>query len=122
MISGKTARSLVHLDAIFDDFPAFVPYIGNNTVANVVFQMVKRLWLIQHRPMILHSPTENSSLVVLNHKILRPTHRSKTCEIRAVTSNVSFNKSIEWQRAVCTCCAVLLEPQLLDIMIVQFRE
>ncbi|GFU93127.1 hypothetical protein TNCV_206721 [Trichonephila clavipes] len=30
-----------------------------------------------HRPMTLHSPTENS-LAVLNHKILRPIHRSKT--------------------------------------------
>ncbi|GFU67995.1 uncharacterized protein TNCV_2823381 [Trichonephila clavipes] len=51
---------------IFDDFFQHLwPYIGNNT-ANVVFQMVKRLWL---RPMTLHSPTENS-LAVLNHKIL----------------------------------------------------
>ncbi|GFU74244.1 hypothetical protein TNCV_4168351 [Trichonephila clavipes] len=57
---------------IFDDFFQHLwPYIGNNT-ANVVFQMVKRLW---HRPMTLHSPTENS-LAVLNHK--RPIHRSKT--------------------------------------------
>ncbi|GFT75918.1 uncharacterized protein TNCV_2098541 [Trichonephila clavipes] len=39
-------------------------------------------------------------------------------EIRR-SPNVSFNKSIV-ARAV-TCCAVLLEPQLLDIMIVQFR-
>ncbi|GFT10686.1 hypothetical protein TNCV_1943891 [Trichonephila clavipes] len=32
---------------IFDDFfQHFRPYIGNNTV-NVVFQMVKRLWLIR---------------------------------------------------------------------------
>ncbi|GFX97219.1 hypothetical protein TNCV_557091 [Trichonephila clavipes] len=32
---------------IFDDFfQHFWPYIGNNT-ANVVFQMVKRLWLIR---------------------------------------------------------------------------
>ncbi|GFW08171.1 hypothetical protein TNCV_2979381 [Trichonephila clavipes] len=50
---------------IFDDFFQHLwPYIGNNT-ANVVFQMVKRLWLIR-RPMTLHSPTENS-LAVLNH-------------------------------------------------------
>ncbi|GFW42628.1 uncharacterized protein TNCV_256891 [Trichonephila clavipes] len=40
-------------------------------------------------------------------------------EIRR-SPNVSFNKSIV-ARAV-TCCAVLLEPQLLDIMIVQFRN
>ncbi|GFU65083.1 hypothetical protein TNCV_1351991 [Trichonephila clavipes] len=32
---------------IFDDFFQYsLPYIGNNT-ANVVFQMVKRLWLIR---------------------------------------------------------------------------
>ncbi|GFW82886.1 hypothetical protein TNCV_3494561 [Trichonephila clavipes] len=32
---------------IFDDFfQHFWPYLGNNT-ANVVFQMVKRLWLIR---------------------------------------------------------------------------
>ncbi|GFX00801.1 hypothetical protein TNCV_4577681 [Trichonephila clavipes] len=32
---------------IFDDFYQHLsPYIGNNT-ANVVFQMVKRLWLIR---------------------------------------------------------------------------
>ncbi|GFY30050.1 hypothetical protein TNCV_4073631 [Trichonephila clavipes] len=45
---------------IFDDFfQHLFPYIGNNT-ANVVFQMVKRLWLIRIEPMTLHSPTENS--------------------------------------------------------------
>ncbi|GFY29985.1 hypothetical protein TNCV_4072981 [Trichonephila clavipes] len=33
--------------SIFDDFFQHLwPYIGNNT-ANVVFQMVKRLWLIR---------------------------------------------------------------------------
>ncbi|GFV18307.1 uncharacterized protein TNCV_2990371 [Trichonephila clavipes] len=52
---------------IFDDFFQHLwPYIGNNT-ANVVFQMVKCLFI--RRPMTLHSPTENS-LAVLNHKIL----------------------------------------------------
>ncbi|GFU04290.1 hypothetical protein TNCV_863931 [Trichonephila clavipes] len=35
---------------IFDDFFQHLwPYIGNNT-ANVVFQMVKRLWLIRIAP------------------------------------------------------------------------
>ncbi|GFW94835.1 hypothetical protein TNCV_4248751 [Trichonephila clavipes] len=35
---------------IFDDFFQHLwPYIGNNT-ANVVFQMVKRLWLIRIYP------------------------------------------------------------------------
>ncbi|GFT40505.1 uncharacterized protein TNCV_3790631 [Trichonephila clavipes] len=41
-------------------------------------------------------------------------------EIRR-SPNVSFNKSIV-ARAVWICCAVLLEPQFLDIMIVQFRN
>ncbi|GBP15145.1 hypothetical protein EVAR_73436_1 [Eumeta japonica] len=43
------------------------PYIGNNT-ANVVFQMLERLWLIR-MVKTLHSPTE-ISLAVLNHKFL----------------------------------------------------
>ncbi|GFU22306.1 uncharacterized protein TNCV_4856401 [Trichonephila clavipes] len=41
-------------------------------------------------------------------------------EIRR-SPNVSFNKSIVGMSCV-TCCADLLEPQLLDIMIVQFRN
>ncbi|GFU87710.1 hypothetical protein TNCV_912811, partial [Trichonephila clavipes] len=44
-----TARSNVVKSGrpIFDDFFQHLwPYIGNNT-ANVVFQMVKRLWLIR---------------------------------------------------------------------------
>ncbi|GFV66980.1 hypothetical protein TNCV_356661 [Trichonephila clavipes] len=42
---------------IFDDFFQHLwPYIGNNT-AYVVFQMVVAY---AHRPMTLHSPTENS--------------------------------------------------------------
>ncbi|GFV61267.1 hypothetical protein TNCV_891141 [Trichonephila clavipes] len=36
--------------SIFDDFFRHLwPYVGNNT-ANVVFQMVKRLWLIRIDP------------------------------------------------------------------------
>ncbi|GFU29645.1 hypothetical protein TNCV_2408661 [Trichonephila clavipes] len=54
---------------IFDDFFQHLwPSIDNNTV-NIVFQMVRRLWLIRIEPLTLHSPTEYS-LVVLNHKIL----------------------------------------------------
>ncbi|GFU81111.1 adhesion G protein-coupled receptor B2 [Trichonephila clavipes] len=54
--------------SIFDDFFQHLwPYIGSNT-ANVVFQMVKRLWLIR---------IENS-LAVLNHKILEANSQSKT--------------------------------------------
>ncbi|GFT77915.1 hypothetical protein TNCV_4122231 [Trichonephila clavipes] len=77
---------------IFDDFFQHLwPYIGNNT-ANVVFQMVKRLWLIPHRPMTLHSPTENSLAVLKITRSWRPIHRSKR-EIRW-SPNMSFNKSI----------------------------
>ncbi|GFT66240.1 hypothetical protein TNCV_650681 [Trichonephila clavipes] len=61
--------------------------------------------------MTLHSPTENS-LVVLNHKILGGQFTGPKREIRR-SPNVSFNKSI---------MARQLEPQLLDIMIVQFRN
>ncbi|GFU79228.1 hypothetical protein TNCV_2137511 [Trichonephila clavipes] len=48
---GKTAMACSDVvqsgRPIFDDFFQHLwPYIGNNT-ANVVFQMVKRLWLIR---------------------------------------------------------------------------
>ncbi|GFT68607.1 uncharacterized protein TNCV_1841971 [Trichonephila clavipes] len=56
----------------------------------------------------------NNTANVVFQKVKRPKR-----EIRR-SPNVSFNKSIV-ARAV-TCCAVLLEPQLLDIMIVQFRN
>ncbi|GFU96979.1 hypothetical protein TNCV_372671 [Trichonephila clavipes] len=69
--------------------------------------------------MTSHSPTENS-LAVLNHKILRPIQQVQNVKLGR-SPNMSFNKSIV-ARAVWTCCAVLLEPQLLDIMIVQFRN
>ncbi|GFW88209.1 hypothetical protein TNCV_3709091, partial [Trichonephila clavipes] len=53
---------------IFHDFFQHLwPYIVNNT-ANVVFQMVKRVVAYPHRPMTLHSPTENS-LAVLNQDL-----------------------------------------------------
>ncbi|GFW82608.1 hypothetical protein TNCV_3491801 [Trichonephila clavipes] len=51
--SGSWATATACLDVvqsgrpIFDDFFQHLwPYIGNNT-ANVVFQMIKRLWLIR---------------------------------------------------------------------------
>ncbi|GFU48371.1 hypothetical protein TNCV_3342621 [Trichonephila clavipes] len=46
--SSRTATDVVQSGRpIFDDFFQHLwPYIGNNT-ANVVFQMVKRLWLIR---------------------------------------------------------------------------
>ncbi|GFX31152.1 hypothetical protein TNCV_2026551 [Trichonephila clavipes] len=48
LLSRKTATDVVQSGRpIFDDFFQHLwPYIGNNT-ANVVFQMVKRLWLIR---------------------------------------------------------------------------
>ncbi|GFU96274.1 hypothetical protein TNCV_88511 [Trichonephila clavipes] len=48
MEAYKTATDVVQSGRpIFDDFFQHLwPYIGNNTV-NVVFQMVKRLWLIR---------------------------------------------------------------------------
>ncbi|GFU89737.1 hypothetical protein TNCV_774361 [Trichonephila clavipes] len=53
--------------------------------------MVKRFRAYPHRPMTLHSPTENS-LAVLNHKILE----ANSCQKREIgrSPNVSFNKSI----------------------------
>ncbi|GFV97032.1 hypothetical protein TNCV_3526181 [Trichonephila clavipes] len=56
----------------------------------------------------------NNTANVVFQRVKRPKR-----EIRR-SPNVSFNKSIV-ARAV-TCCAVLLKPQLLDIMIVQFRN
>ncbi|GFU92282.1 uncharacterized protein TNCV_1338631 [Trichonephila clavipes] len=53
---------------IFDDFFQHLwPHIGNNT-ANV-FPNSQAFVAYPHRPMTLHSPTENS-LAVSNHKIL----------------------------------------------------
>ncbi|GFW71047.1 hypothetical protein TNCV_191381 [Trichonephila clavipes] len=48
VLVGKTGSDVIQSGRpIFDDFFQHLwPYIGNNT-ANVVFQMVKRLWLIR---------------------------------------------------------------------------
>ncbi|GFV83564.1 uncharacterized protein TNCV_5120541 [Trichonephila clavipes] len=76
---------------IFDDFFQHLwPYIGNNT-ANVVFQMVKRLWLIRIRPMTLHSPTENS-LAVLNHKILEANSQVQNVKLGGHQTCLSINR------------------------------
>ncbi|GFV34492.1 hypothetical protein TNCV_467061 [Trichonephila clavipes] len=64
--------------------------------------------------MTLHSPTENS-LAVLNHKILEANSQVQNVKLGGQQMCLSINQL--WQ-----CCAVLLEPQLLDIMIVQFRN
>ncbi|GFW63778.1 uncharacterized protein TNCV_3743861 [Trichonephila clavipes] len=73
---------------IFDDFFQHLwPYIGNNT-ANVVFQTVKRLWLIR---MTLHSPTENS-LAVLNHKILEANSQVQNVKLGGHHTCLSINR------------------------------
>ncbi|GFU66043.1 uncharacterized protein TNCV_3270791 [Trichonephila clavipes] len=75
---------------IFDDFFQHLwPSIGNNT-ANVVFQMVKRLWLI-HRAMTLYSPTENS-LAVLNHKILEANSQVQNVKLGGHQTCLSINR------------------------------
>ncbi|GFT48811.1 uncharacterized protein TNCV_3003931 [Trichonephila clavipes] len=76
---------------IFDDFFQHLwPYIGNNT-ANVVFQMVKRLWLIRIEQLTLHSPTENS-LVVLNHKILEANSHFQNVKLGGHRTCLSINR------------------------------
>ncbi|GFS83882.1 uncharacterized protein TNCV_2363211 [Trichonephila clavipes] len=76
---------------IFDDFFQHLwPYIGNNT-ANVVFQMVKRLWLYPHRPMTLHSPKENS-LAVLNHNILEANPQVQNVKLGGHPTCLSINR------------------------------
>ncbi|GFT13029.1 hypothetical protein TNCV_431501 [Trichonephila clavipes] len=65
--------------------------------------------------MTLHSPTENS-LAVLNHKILEANSQVQNVKLGGHQTCLSINRL--WH----DCCAVMLEPQLLDIMIVQFRN
>ncbi|GFW63779.1 uncharacterized protein TNCV_3743871 [Trichonephila clavipes] len=73
---------------IFDDiFQHLWPYIGNNT-ANVVFQMVKRLWITR---MTLHSPTGNS-LAVLNHKILEANSQVQNVKLGGHQTCLSINR------------------------------
>ncbi|GFV22914.1 uncharacterized protein TNCV_929861 [Trichonephila clavipes] len=75
---------------IFDDFFQHLwPHIGNNT-ANVVFQMVKRL-AYPHRPMTLHSPIE-SSLAVLNHKILEANSQVQNVKLGGHQTCLSRNR------------------------------
>ncbi|GFT15159.1 uncharacterized protein TNCV_3142051 [Trichonephila clavipes] len=70
---------------IFDDFFQHLwRYIGNNT-ANVVFQMVKRLWLIRI------DPTENS-LAVLNHKILEANSQVQNVKLGGHQTCLSINR------------------------------
>ncbi|GFV28026.1 uncharacterized protein TNCV_187021 [Trichonephila clavipes] len=68
--------------------------------------------------MTLHSPTENS-LVVLNHKILEANSQVQNVKLGGHQACLSINRL--WHE-LCDMLRRLLEPQLLDIMIVQFRN
>ncbi|GFU95796.1 hypothetical protein TNCV_4903881 [Trichonephila clavipes] len=72
-----------------------------------------------HRPMTLHSPTENS-LAVLSDKILEANSQVQNVKLGGHQTCLSINHLAG--TSCVTCCTVLLEPQLLDIMIVQFRN
>ncbi|GFX04976.1 adhesion G protein-coupled receptor B2 [Trichonephila clavipes] len=76
---------------IFDNFFQHLwPYIGNNT-ANVVFQMVKRLWLICKDQWLYIAPQKIVSGV--KSQDLRGQFTGPKREFRR-SPNVSFNKSI----------------------------
>ncbi|GFU64178.1 hypothetical protein TNCV_3745461 [Trichonephila clavipes] len=64
--------------------------------------------------MTLHSATENS-LAVLNHKILEANSQVQNVKLGGHQTCISINRL--WHE-LCD----MLEPQLLDIMIVEFRD
>ncbi|GFV53670.1 hypothetical protein TNCV_2091731 [Trichonephila clavipes] len=98
---------------IFDDFFQHLwPYIGSNTANGQAFVAYP------HRPMTLQSPTENS-LAVLNHKFLEANSQVQNMKLGGHQTCLSIN---DCGTSCVTCCTVFLEPQLLDIMIVQFRN
>ncbi|GFU92516.1 hypothetical protein TNCV_4794451 [Trichonephila clavipes] len=66
--------------------------------------------------MTLHSPTENSLAV------LKDLGGQFTGPKREIRRSPNVFQSIDCGTSCVTCCAVLLEPQLLDIMSVQFRN
>ncbi|GFY19931.1 hypothetical protein TNCV_2146241 [Trichonephila clavipes] len=65
--------------------------------------------------MTLHSPTENC-LAVLNHKIVEANSQVQNVKLGGCQTCLSINRL--WHEL----CDMLLEPHLLDIMIVQFRN
>ncbi|GFV16988.1 hypothetical protein TNCV_1265661 [Trichonephila clavipes] len=79
--------------------------------------MVKRFWLIRIKSMTLHSP--RNSLAVLNHKILEANSQSVSVTGGQQTC-LSINRL--WHELRDMLRRLLVEPQLLDIMIVQFRN
>ncbi|GFX37724.1 uncharacterized protein TNCV_1261611 [Trichonephila clavipes] len=68
--------------------------------------------------MTLHSPTKNS-LAVLNHKILEANSQVQNVKLGGHQTCLSINRL--WHE-LCDMLRRLVEPQLLDIMIVQFRN
>ncbi|GFW89439.1 hypothetical protein TNCV_3967291 [Trichonephila clavipes] len=68
--------------------------------------------------MTVHSPTENS-LAVLNHKILKANSQVQNVKLGDHQTCLSINRL--WHE-LCDMLRRLVEPQLLDIMIVQFRN
>ncbi|GFT64893.1 uncharacterized protein TNCV_3343011 [Trichonephila clavipes] len=76
---------------IFDDFSQHLwPYIGNNT-ANVCLPNGQAFVAYPHRPMTLHSPTENS-LEVLNHKILEVNSQVQNVKLGGHQTCLSINR------------------------------
>ncbi|GFW87957.1 hypothetical protein TNCV_4470131 [Trichonephila clavipes] len=69
--------------------------------------------------MTLHSFTKNS-LAVLNHKILEANSQVRNVKLGVHQTCLSINRL--WHELCDMLRRVLLEPQLLDIMIVQFRK
>ncbi|GFU86557.1 hypothetical protein TNCV_4479931 [Trichonephila clavipes] len=67
---------------------------------------------------MVHSPTENS-LAVLNHKILEANSQDQNVKLGSHQTRLSINRL--WHKLWDKLCH-LVEPQLLDIMIVQFRN
>ncbi|GFW33029.1 uncharacterized protein TNCV_1939531 [Trichonephila clavipes] len=75
---------------IFDDFFQHLwPYISNNMV-NVV-PNGQAFVAYPHRPMTLHSPTENS-LTVLNHKILEANSQVQNVKLGGHQTCLSINR------------------------------
>ncbi|GFU67258.1 hypothetical protein TNCV_4130121 [Trichonephila clavipes] len=74
---------------IFDDFSNICGRISAIT-RRMLFSNGQAFVAYTHRPMTLHSPTENS-LVVLNHKIMEDTTGSKR-EIRRSQTCLSINR------------------------------
>ncbi|GFV42997.1 uncharacterized protein TNCV_3680221 [Trichonephila clavipes] len=76
---------------IFDDFFQHLwPYIGNN-MANVGLSNGQAFVAYPHRPMTLHSPTENR-LAVLNHKILEANSQVQNEKLGGHQTCLSINR------------------------------